>query len=166
MGRPSLSPPLFDQSGKRLYGRNTEATCQHCGNVFRVRVSTLKEGGGRFCSKRCNAKARPDTFGAKAHRWTKEEAAIVSRLGGLASARVRHRNPVPYHHRHPDRVRAHRVVNYWLRKGRLVKTPCADCGTTNRLHAHHEDYSKPLDVIWLCAFCHYARHHARQERAS
>jgi hypothetical protein len=28
------------------------------------------------------------------------------------------------------------------------------------IHAHHEDYSKPLEVVWLCAWCHKQRHRA------
>jgi hypothetical protein len=31
------------------------------------------------------------------------------------------------------------------------------CGRT-RSHAHHDDYSKPLDVIWLCSTHHRSRH--------
>lgn len=27
-----------------------------------------------------------------------------------------------------------------------------------KLHGHHEDYSKPLDIVWLCRNCHGARH--------
>ncbi len=64
-------------------------------------------------------------------------------------------------------LRAHVLVREALIKGTLVKplqcddcerpdTPCAD-GRSN-LHAHHEDYSKPLIVQWLCAPCHMARH--------
>lgn len=41
--------------------------------------------------------------------------------------------------------------------GRLVKQPCERCGA-GKAHAHHEDYSKPLDVVWLCQTHHQARH--------
>ena len=35
------------------------------------------------------------------------------------------------------------------------------CGTTTNIHAHHDDYSKPLDVRWLCNF-HHGKHHAAE----
>ncbi len=36
-----------------------------------------------------------------------------------------------------------------IQAGRLVRQPCQECGEV-RSEAHHEDYSKPLEVIWLC----------------
>ena len=44
-----------------------------------------------------------------------------------------------------------------IRDGSLVKQPCARCGNPKAV-AHHEDYDKPLGVIWLCGKCHSARH--------
>lgn len=60
-----------------------------------------------------------------------------------------------------DAKRAHHAVAQALRKGRLTREPCEACGAVHGvdgavLHAHHEDYSKPLDVVWLCR-----RHHRR-----
>lgn len=34
---------------------------------------------------------------------------------------------------------------------------CEDCGASAKLDAHHEDYSKPLDIQWLCRKCHAKR---------
>ena len=34
----------------------------------------------------------------------------------------------------------------------------ASAYATSRVHAHHEDYDYPLDVIWLCPIHHKARH--------
>jgi hypothetical protein len=37
------------------------------------------------------------------------------------------------------------------------------CARTE-LHAHHHDYSKPCDVIWLCRLHHEAAHHGGPQR--
>lgn len=52
-----------------------------------------------------------------------------------------------------------------VRDGRLVKPDaCENCGATGTLlHGHHDDYSKPLDVIWLCPTCHADRHADRRD---
>jgi hypothetical protein len=42
-------------------------------------------------------------------------------------------------------------------RGVLVRGPCSQCGAP-KTDAHHEDYSKPLDVVWLCRKCHRLRH--------
>lgn len=55
------------------------------------------------------------------------------------------------HNRH--KYSAHQKVAYALRKGKLVKFPCEVCGEV-RVHAHHPDYSRPLEVMWLCSVHH------------
>ncbi len=46
-----------------------------------------------------------------------------------------------------------------LRAGRVVQPLfCEICGKGGSLHAHHADYTKPLDVCWLCPKCHKAAH--------
>ena len=55
--------------------------------------------------------------------------------------------------------RAHAQVARALLDGRLVKPKhCEECGrfveTSRNLHAHHDDYSQPLIVRWLCPRCH------------
>lgn len=37
-----------------------------------------------------------------------------------------------------------------IRSGELISQPCEVCGATKNIEAHHWDYSKPLDVQWLC----------------
>ena len=56
----------------------------------------------------------------------------------------------------PEKKKAHMAVKNALRSGRMHRHPCCICG--NKAHAHHEDYSKPLEVIWLCPKHHGERH--------
>lgn len=60
--------------------------------------------------------------------------------------------------RNPDKYKAQTAVGNAVRDGRLVKEPCQVCGD-QRVHAHHEDYTKPLDVVWLCHQHHVQWHY-------
>lgn len=59
--------------------------------------------------------------------------------------------------RHPERIAARNAVSNAIRLGKLIAQPCEVCGT-EKAHGHHEDYSKPLEVIWLCHTHHMERH--------
>src|ERR1700749_3180816 len=58
----------------------------------------------------------------------------------------------------PEKYRAHRAVEKALRTKEIFRQPCERCGTTHGVHAHHDDYSKPLEVMWLCCLHHRERH--------
>ncbi len=58
----------------------------------------------------------------------------------------------------PTKYKAHTAVNNAVRDGRLVKEPCIICGS-EKSQAHHEDYTKPLEVIWFCKQHHEDHHH-------
>ena len=45
----------------------------------------------------------------------------------------------------------------YLRRGKLQREPCEKCGSESS-QMHHDDYSKPLIVRWLCRWCHLALH--------
>lgn len=55
------------------------------------------------------------------------------------------------------RVKAHNAVARAVKSGKLVSSPCVRCASEKSL-AHHEDYDKPLEVVWLCQPCHKQRH--------
>ncbi len=63
-----------------------------------------------------------------------------------------------YRENHSDKRRARGQSRYQIDKGNIVRQPCEKCGQPNA-HAHHEDYLKPMDIIWLCQK-HHMRHHA------
>lgn len=46
-----------------------------------------------------------------------------------------------------------------LRQGVIVpRSVCEGCGSSDEIHCHHNNYSDPLDVSWLCRRCHRAAH--------
>jgi hypothetical protein len=56
-----------------------------------------------------------------------------------------------------QKIRARYRVTVAIRSGKLVREPCEKCGAL-KSHAHHHDYSKPLEVQWLCSPCHGKEH--------
>lgn len=44
-----------------------------------------------------------------------------------------------------------------IKRGKIEKGACCRCGN-EKAEAHHKDYSKPLEVIWLCRPCHLELH--------
>jgi ribosomal protein S27AE len=65
--------------------------------------------------------------------------------------------------RNREKSRAHRLVYYYIKKGDLTPKPCEKCGNS-KTEAHHEDYSKPLDIIWLCDSCHKELHNHKRKK--
>jgi hypothetical protein len=59
----------------------------------------------------------------------------------------------------PEKHRARNAVARALKAGKLERQPCV-CGST-QVEAHHDNYSKPLDVRWLCPACHGLEHRKR-----
>lgn len=67
--------------------------------------------------------------------------------------------------RNPIARRAHHAVSNAVRDGKLKSQSCEVCGS-GTVHAHHEDYSKPLEVRWLCPAHHAATHVESREVAA
>ena len=58
---------------------------------------------------------------------------------------------------YPEKYRAHKIVAHAIKIGFLKRQSCETCGKPNA-HGHHDDYSKPLKVKWLCPV-HHAKLH-------
>ena len=64
-----------------------------------------------------------------------------------------------YRKRNPHKCKAHGILFRSLRAGKIIKPDhCSSCGTCGSVVAHHDDYSKPLEVTWLCYACHAKLH--------
>lgn len=56
------------------------------------------------------------------------------------------------------KANARAYVKEYIKRGNIEKQPCVVCGTMENLEAHHEDYNKPLEVIWYCRKHHVEMH--------
>lgn len=93
--------------------------------------------------------------------------AVRLELGQARSTRVRapraqatRERVLRWRGQRPEGPRAHKLVYAALRSGQLSKPDrCEACGNGGiRLHAHHADYRRPLEVQWLCCRCHRLEH--------
>lgn len=64
---------------------------------------------------------------------------------------------------HPEANRAKATVHRALVSGHLCQDVCVVCSSTSNTEAHHQDYSRPLTVDWLCHKCHRLIHSAVSE---
>lgn len=60
-----------------------------------------------------------------------------------------------------QKARARAIVHMRIRRGKMERQPCEKCGDP-QAQAHHRDYTKPLEITWLCKRCH-RKHHIELE---
>lgn len=64
-----------------------------------------------------------------------------------------------YQKKHRKTRDARQILRRAVAKGEIIKKlECKWCDSNLNIEAHHEDYSKPLEVIWLCRKCHKNKH--------
>lgn len=64
-----------------------------------------------------------------------------------------------YKSRYPEKIKAKSSVQNAIKTGRLKRKRCEKC-RKSPAEAHHDDYSKPLHVRWLCKK-HHVEHHKK-----
>jgi len=113
-------------------------------------------GKCKACTKRDvskNYRDRIDQYREYEKKRAQSPHRKYARFGGAKPKYVRKRSPET-----PAKRRARTAVGNAVRDGRLIKGPCEVCGSTVRIHGHHDDYRRPLSVRWLCPK-HHAEHH-------
>lgn len=131
---------LMEREAIEFYSSN-KATCKECvKSRSRQRLLNNPEAVKAYEKSRANL---PHRVQARLD-YSKTEA------GKLVGAKAK-RN---YAELNPKKRSVHVKVGNAIRDGHLVKQPCKVCGTLENIVAHHCDYDKPFDVMWLCAQHH------------
>ena len=138
-----------------------EKVCFKCGNLKPLsefyKHPQMKDGHLNKC-KECNKVDVKNNYHDNREYYAGYEQKRAQRPERKKAAltyqkKRRTKNPEPY--------KANTAVSNAVRDGRLFKEPCFQCGAVENIEAHHPDYSKPLDVVWLCRACHLAEHNRK-----
>lgn len=135
---PSLAKSALRRRAREARRREWEALPQH---VKEYRAARRPEIERELLTRPAYA-PRPEPWQDSARR--------RMRLGRAVDGRL-------YAELRPERAAAHRAVQQALRSGRLRRLPCKVCGEPEA-HAHHPDYFRTLDVVFLCQ-THHAEVH-------
>ena len=69
-----------------------------------------------------------------------------------------------YRAKHSDKAKANELLNEAIRRNKIERpAECSMCKKKCIPQGHHFDYTKPLDVVWLCVRCHSALHKKLRE---
>ena len=63
-----------------------------------------------------------------------------------------------YRAKNRQKFNARMLLYKYVAKGKIIRGRCAICNSGKSIEAHHEDYSKPLEVVWLCKIHHNEIH--------
>lgn len=152
-----------------------DRTCTQCGEAKALaefyRNSQMRDGYLRKCKScvKANSLSHRATNADYYREYDRKRARDPQRVKARQEYAAQHTSrPRP----EPDPVkRAARVaLGNAVRDGKLTKpTNCDVCGQPGKIHGHHDDYSKPLEVVWCCPPCHGLIHgylRAKQRKAA
>lgn len=117
---------------KKLKG----AGCANCGEPF------VRGGNAQVYCEKC----RPLVRKTKNRRW-QHDYYVKNKARKLKGYRAYNKS---------EHGKASQAIRDAVRQGKLKKLPCAVCGNP-KTQGHHDDYTKPLEVRWLCS-----KHHAEE----
>lgn len=64
-----------------------------------------------------------------------------------------------YEANNKEKISAQRKVRKAVLAGKIIRPEhCEICKCEGKVQGHHEDYNKPLEVIWMCSKCHIYHH--------
>lgn len=132
--------------------------CIKCGEVKPMTEFYRQRGNKSGVSGRCKACCRSDARANRIARLEYYRQYDRDRFANDPGRRSRSMNcAAAYSKRNPDKYHCRNIFSAAVRDGKIVRKPCERCGLA-KAEGHHEDYSKPLDVMWLCSGCHGDRH--------
>ena len=96
----------------------------------------------------------PDKYAINYENWY--------RRNGRTASQEQVKKNAEWNRKNREKVKASQALRGAVKSGKLIKPKnCECCNKEKRLGGHHEDYSKPYDVIWACGSCHKKIHNSK-----
>lgn len=126
--------------------------------------STGRSSRCKICARKASERWRDknpnysSTYSRDYYRKNKIRWRIRNQREDIRKAKVR--GTAKYREKFPEKRRAQWMVENAIRSGKLKKGNCEMKNKicSGRIEAHHNDYSKPLRVRWLCSYHHHKIH--------
>ena len=123
------------------YSRDIEKIKKNKAQYYKLNAEKIK------AYKKQYRKANPQKVEACVDNSKAKKPEKYRKIAAKKAARMRRE--------HPLKCAARRAIYDAIRRKEITRpTMCSNCPFIGCIEAHHEDYSKPFDVRWLCKSCH------------
>jgi len=137
-----------------------EKVCFRCGKALPLeefyRHPRMKDGHLGKCKECTKLDVRENYALRRGHYsdYERRRYQTPKRKAFLRESQIRRRK------KYPQKEKAYRKARYALCIGKLIRENCFYCGNP-KSQMHHDDYSKPLEVRWVCFKCHREKEHGQ-----
>jgi len=145
-------------------GDNTMKVCTVCGKekpLLEFYKRNYRPCGYKSECKVCSEKHRQTPEGKAAiKRYFQSEKGKAAIKRGNKRYYVNHPEICKaYREKYPIRYAAYILLDTAVENKKIKKPKrCSMCNRETKIQGHHEDYYKPLEVIWVCQICHKKLH--------
>ena len=141
---------LQSLSGFYKHSQMADGHLNKCKECIKANVRRYAKANPEKIRKLGREKRRRPKYRRLAKQWIKRNSEKYKAYRDLWAAKNRHKR------------KAQHAVSNAIRDGRMIKPGrcqrCGKNGNSSEIQAHHPDYSKPLEVEWLCRACHGEAH--------
>lgn len=126
-----------------------------CGNRDVMRIWYANHGGPANKLSELERFMRKRDYERRRSKLPERRQALRAAIRrSVVKHRIEHKDDPDY----KQKQAAYCKLQWALHIGSIIRQPCVVCNNP-KTHGHHEDYSRPLDVVWLCGSCHSMIHH-------
>lgn len=149
--------PLSSYSVERRLKDGLSSLCRQCNSVASAR-SRLKNKE----TKNARERARYHEPKERARRLAKNRKYSATYVRPALTKEELREKELKHRLRNPEKCKARAAFKWAVKSGKITRQPCEVCGAPKG-EGHHDDYSKPFEVQWLCRKHHMELHRVNLE---